>query len=275
MARKRRQEEHENHERWLVSYADFITLLFAFFVVMYSVSSVNEGKYRVLSDALEAAFRAPASSLNPVNVGRGGQPTAFDPQNAIMIQLPRMPLAHLAERQEHVDIDEIAEKVETALDKLIEKDLVKVNKDGLSLEIELKSRILFASGSSVVARSAEPILLQLADIIRAFDYPVRIEGYTDNVPISTRQFPSNWELSAARAASVVRMVAEAGIDPLQLTATGYGQYRPIASNSTEAGRADNRRVVMVVDAAAKIPTADTEKANFNLNNGLLGAGSES
>ncbi len=273
MSRRRRQEEHENHERWLVSYADFITLLFAFFVVMYSVSSVNEGKYRVLSDALEAAFRAPASSLNPVNIGRAGQPSAFDPDNAMMIRLPRVPLSHLVSNKEEIDIDNIAEKVETALESLIEKDLVKVSKDGLSLEIELKSRILFASGSSIVARSAEPILAQIADIIRAFDYPIRIEGYTDNVPIQTQQFPSNWELSAARAASVVRMVADAGIDPLQLTASGYGQYRPVSSNDTEAGRANNRRVVLVVDAGANVSASGTKKNSINIETGLLGGAS--
>ena len=110
--RLQKHEEPENHERWLVSYADFITLLFAFFVVLYSVSSINEGKYRVLSDALEAAFRAPASSLNPVNVGRSGQPSAFDPSNSVMIQLPRVPLSYLAPRQEQADIDEIAENIE-------------------------------------------------------------------------------------------------------------------------------------------------------------------
>ena len=250
--RRHQHDEPENRDRWLVSYADFITLLFAFFVVLYSVSSVNEGKYRVLSDALEAAFRGPASSLSPLNVGKGGQPLVFDPSNAVMIKLPHIPLAHLSPRQEQIDVDKIAEDVKDALKNLIDQELVSVNKDGLSVEIELKSRILFASGSAELARSAEPILLQLADIIRGFDYPVRIEGYTDNVPIGTRQFPSNWELSTARASSVVRLIASAGIDPLQLTASGYGEFRPITSNDTEQGRADNRRVVIVIDAGATL-----------------------
>jgi len=259
--RRQKQEEHVNHDRWLVSYADFITLLFAFFVVLYSVSSVNEGKYRVLSDALAAAFRAPASSVNPVNVGSGHQAAPFDPANQTMIQLPRMPLAHfIPEKEEQIDIDKIAESVESALEELIKQELVSVKQEGLSLEIELKSRILFPSGSAVLANSAEPILIQLADIIRSFDYPVRVEGYTDNVPISTRQFPSNWELSAGRASSVVRLISAAGIDPLQLTASGYGQFRPIASNDTEEGRADNRRVVLVVDAGA---TVEPDSATLN------------
>lgn len=267
--RRRREEEHVNHERWLVSYADFITLLFAFFVVMYSVSSVNEGKYRVLSDALEAAFRAPASSLNPVNVGRGGQPAAFDPTNVTMIKLPRMPLAHfIEEKEEQVDIDKIAENVENALESLIDQELVSVKKDGLSLEIELKSRILFPSGSAELAGSARPILLQLADIIRGFDYPVRVEGFTDNVPISTRQFPSNWELSAARASSVVRLISSAGIDPLQLTASGFGEFRPISNNDTEEGRADNRRVVVVVDAGANVEADQATASSLGIPPGF-------
>lgn len=258
MKRKRHQEEHENHERWLVSYADFITLLFAFFVVMYSISSVNEGKYRVLSDALEAAFRAPATSLNPVSPGRATQAVPFEPDNPAMIKLPKLPLAHLAPRQEEIDVDHIAADIEEALKPLIEEDLVHVNKDQLSVEIELKSRILFASGSAIVAPAAEPILFQLANIIRRFDYPVRVEGHTDDVPISGGQFPSNWELSSARAGGVVRLLAVAGIDPLQLSASGFGEFRPIASNASEEGRSKNRRVVLVVDAGAKIkPDVET------------------
>ncbi len=263
--RRHRHEEEVNHDRWLISYADFITLLFAFFVVLYSVSSVNEGKYRVLSDALEAAFRAPASSLNPVNVGRSGQPSAFDPSNTAMIKLPRIPLAHLLhEKEQQVDINNIAEKIENALESLIEQELVSVKKEGLSLEIELKSRILFASGSAVLARSAEPVLVKLADIIRGFDYPVRVAGHTDNMPISTRQFPTNWELSTARASSVVRLIVNAGIDPLQLAASGYGEFRPIANNDTAQGRADNRRVVIVVDAGATVEPDTTTTNSFEL-----------
>ncbi len=264
--RRHRHEEPANHDRWLISYADFITLLFAFFVVLYSVSSVNEGKYRVLSDALEAAFRAPASSLNPVNVGRSSQPSAFDPTNTAMIELPRMPLTHLIhEKEQQIDIDKIAENIENALENLIEQELVSVKKDGLSLEIELKSRILFTSGSAVLARSAEPVLVKLADIIRGFDYPVRVAGHTDNIPISTRQFPTNWELSTARASSVVRLIASVGIDPLQLTASGYGEFRPITNNETEQGRADNRRVVIIIDAGATVEPDITTINSFGLS----------
>jgi len=259
MARKKKKpEEHENHERWLVSYADFITLLFAFFVVMYALSSVNEGKYRVLSDSLIAAFSSAPKSFNPVQVG--------DPIKAphdIMLNLRPRPSAIEAIRMpireqvqintsggfsstENKKIDKIASKLEMALGKLIERDLINVRKTDDWLEVEIKSSILYGSGSALLQSTAIPVLTEIARIIRDVPNAVRVEGFTDNVPIETAHYPSNWELSAGRAASVVHLFSDEGVDPFRLSAVGYAEYRPKESNSTPQGREQNRRVAIVI-----------------------------
>ncbi len=282
MARKPKHEEHENHERWLISYADFITLLFAFFVVMYSVSSVNEGKYRVLSDALVAAFRAPAKSMTPIQVGAAAKapigvefsirksPTViktFDrplpSQHSKNDQKETArPPAHQAKHESQskgkeqgkgqsaseaaAAIQKMADDIEHAMQSLIDDGMIKVRRSTFWLEVEINTSILYSSGSARLESDAVPVLQDLAKILAPFPNQLHVEGFTDNVPINTLAFPSNWELSAARAASVVTLFAKAGIDPTRMAAIGFGQYRPVADNSTEQGRTKNRRVVIVV-----------------------------
>lgn len=275
MARKAKHEEHENHERWLVSYADFITLLFAFFVVMYSISSVNEGKYRVLSDSLTAAFRVAPHSMTPIQVGDqkpahtpGEAPAPGSPSLIALpvptISAPAAPMpvpeakrdkqarpAEAPDRSEHRNpeapvIDEIADQIVGAMGDLIRDDLISVRRDARWLEVEIKSSILYPSGSAQLAQAAYPMLEELARILAAFPNPIHVEGFTDNVPISTVQFPSNWELSAARAASVVHLFTNYGVAPERMAAIGYGEYKPSADNATPEGRAQNRRVVLVI-----------------------------
>jgi chemotaxis protein MotB len=279
MARKKKHEEHENHERWLVSYADFITLLFAFFVVMYSISSVNEGKYRVLSDSLTAAFRVAPHSMTPIQIGEqkpvpapGEVPV---PGSSALIALPvptimapNLPPAPEAkseqqappregagqEERDRNDIgqteapvmEEIAEQIVDAMGSLIRDDLISVRRNDRWLEVEIKSSILFPSGSAQLAQAAFPMLEELARILAAFPNPIHVEGFTDNVPIRTVQFPSNWELSAARAASVVHLFTKYGVAPERMAAIGYGEFKPGADNATPEGRAQNRRVILVI-----------------------------
>lgn len=273
MARKTRHEEHENHERWLVSYADFITLLFAFFVVMYSVSSVNEGKYRVLSDSLTAAFRAPPHSSELVQLGeRSEGPGIAVPvqgiPSLIALPIPQQPepqpdAKHIREPEPAPDkvsddtktaggdgiepqLTQIADEIVTAMGSLIDDDLISVRRDKRWLEVEIKSSILFPSGSSRLAPAAFEMLESLAQILARFPNPIHVEGFTDNVPIHTVQFLSNWELSAARAASVVHLFTDYGVAPNRMAAIGYGEYKPMSDNATPEGRAKNRRVVLVV-----------------------------
>jgi chemotaxis protein MotB len=253
MARRKKHEEHENHERWLVSYADFITLLFAFFVVMYSISSVNEGKYRVLSETLEAVFTEVSRTDDPIQVGeisRGegertpspGKPDKPDFQ----IELPNTPYNPPPSEEEIRTINDLTEQFSEALADLIETEDVIIKKSDDWLELEMKSSVLFQSGDARLERSAVPIIGKIAEILNTSGNPVQVEGFTDNQPIQTPRFPSNWELSAARAASVVHLLDRYGIQPDRMSAIGYGEYKPVADNSTESGRQKNRRVVLVV-----------------------------
>lgn len=270
MARKRRQEEHENHERWLVSYADFITLLFAFFVVMYSISSINEGKYRVLSDALVAAFRDPSKSLDPIQIGKLAKSpntspitlpyeyrkSAGDPGRKPDTQRDRDNLRSI-QRQEAASaaLKTIGGEIQQAVQALIDQDLVKVRQGKGWLEIELKASILFPSGSAALTENALPVLRRLSEVLRKHPNPVQVEGHTDNLPIRSLVYPSNWELSAARAASVVQLFAQVGMDPSRLAAIGYGEHRPVADNQTAEGRQQNRRVALVVLATEEATPA--------------------
>ena len=251
MARRKIHEEHENHERWLVSYADFITLLFAFFVVMYAISSVNEGKYRVLSEAIVSAFRESPRSLEPIQVGQlTRSPYSMDaplnpvPVNPLDLQLITPPMPGNPEVTEQ--INEIADEIEQSLAPLIEDELIDVRRFDNWLEVEIKTSILFGSGSAEASGESAPVLSRIARVLRDVPNRINVEGFTDDRPISTVIYPSNWELSAARAATVVRLFEEFGIDPERLAAIGYGEHRAVESNDTAEGRAANRRVVLVI-----------------------------
>ena len=242
--RKRPQDDHENTERWLVSYADFITLLFAFFVVMYSMSSVNEGKYRVLSDTMVEAFKTPPKSPSPIQIG---EPTkAIQPDHGKV----KKPEIIKLKPKESVSADEsmkkIAKDIKQSLKPLVDQGLIKVDQDKLWVTIEMKSNILFSSGSAELEDEAQPVLRQLSNTLSKLPNHIDVEGHTDNLPISTEIFRSNWELSAARAASVVHLFSRYGVKPSRLTAIGYGEYRPITENNTSAGRLKNRRVAVVI-----------------------------
>jgi chemotaxis protein MotB len=267
MARKPKHEEHENHERWLVSYADFITLLFAFFVVMYAISSVNEGKYRVLSSSLVRAFSHPKKTIEPIQYGtplrapivqHDAMDSKEDTVNRSGVDHQIMPTpGEIAEMQK------LADQIAYNLKDLIDKELIAVKKTNLGLEIEIKSNVLFASGVAKLSQQAVLPLKKIAAILSKTPNDINVEGYTDNVPISTPSFPSNWELSAARAASVVRLFTQSDVDPVRLKAIGFGEYHPIADNATEQGRNKNRRVTIMV-----LNKADAKRVNLSLDRGL-------
>lgn len=247
MARKKRHEEHVNLERWLISYADFITLLFAFFVVMYSISSVNEGKYRVLSDTLVSAFNKSPKTLQPIQVGQdgiSGDPSILEPERATGAQSSPMDLFRTPLAQSNLAA--IENDFQEALMPLIEKDLINIKRDENWVEIEINTSLLYASGSADLEDEALPVLQRLAGILQRYPNTIQVEGFTDNLPINTYLYPSNWELSAARAASVVHLFMNEGVEPDRMAAIGYGEYRPVADNATPEGRRKNRRVVLVI-----------------------------
>jgi chemotaxis protein MotB len=257
MARRRRhQEEHENHERWLVSYADFITLLFAFFVVMYAISSVNEGKYRVLSDSLNAVFADPSHIDRRLPALASNAITENSEPAVIPSPLPVQPPREGGRAEDENSIDALEERLGITLENYVSEGLVEIARVGDGLQVLIKSKLLFDSGSAQLARGALAALRDLAAVLKPLPNPVQVEGHTDNVPISTLQFPSNWELSAARAASVVHFFSRLGIHPDRLSAIGYGEFRPVASNATEEGRARNRRVTVMLQPAPAVPWAE-------------------
>ncbi len=251
MRRKNRHnEEPENHERWLVSYADFVTLLFGFFVVMYAISSVNVGKYRVLSNALDEAFSkhdVVEQSESPVEIGK--RPTTVQPiqLDHLMTEQKRKEEKLSVEiKEERRRLKKVEEQFNTLLEPYIDQDLIEVKRDDFWLELVMKSGMLFRSGEAELSRSALPLLNKIKTILKRTHNILHVEGHTDNIPIDTVEFPSNWDLSSARAASVVKELAKDGISPTRMAAVGYGEFHPIADNSTEQGRYQNRRVALVL-----------------------------
>ena len=242
--RKSPPHESENTDRWMVSYADFVTLLFAFFVVMYAISSVNEGKYRVLSDTMTEAFKASPKSPEPIQIGKESKSISdTTTSNKIIKPVQILPKPQRTYTRE---MKQIAETVSKSVQPLIDKGLIKVTQHKLWVEIEMKSSILFSSADSELAEEAFPALKALATALKTLPNSIDVEGHTDNVPINNEQFPSNWELSAARAASVVHLFTQYGVSPQRLSSIGYAEYRPIADNATSKGKLRNRRVKVVI-----------------------------
>jgi chemotaxis protein MotB len=234
MARRRQIEEHLNHEAWAIPYGDLVTLLLAFFVVMYSISTVNEGKYRVVSDSLNAAFRGAPMGPQPVQVGTPAATTVA------------APVVQLDNDARSMAMHQMAQAAEEAMSPLIAQGLVDVQQGDGFVEIAIRSDILFGSGVAQLADSATPVIRQLADVLKSFPNSIQVKGHTDNVPISGGLYRSNWELSAARAASVVHLMTEGGIDPRRVSVVAYGEFRPVLPNTTPDGRNANRRVVLTI-----------------------------
>lgn len=240
MARRRKKfEPEENVDRWLVSYADFITLLFAFFVVMYAVSSVNEGKYKQVSTSLNAVFQSEPKSLKPIQVG--------DVSRSKSTSVIDMPMDKSGQSENTPqNFKALGDQIEKEILNAIQSDEILVRRSEDWLEVEMNSNILFSSGQVQLVNSSKPILKKLAVILAGYPNPINVEGFTDDIPIRTEVFRSNWELSAARAASVVHLFTETGVKPSRMSAIGYGQFRPIVENNSEINRIKNRRVVIAI-----------------------------
>lgn len=242
MARRKHEEEHDNHERWLVSYADFITLLFAFFVVMYALSTVNEGKYRILSDSMSSAFRnVQVNASTPL-------PVVLPPP------IPSLPKPNISKVQEAVKqkqrekMRNVAKDILEVMAPLVEQGKVRVIETSRGVTIEINDSVLFSPGQALLQPPLVKAMSGIADVLAPTEFPITIEGHTDNVPIKTAQFPSNWELSAVRATTVLRLFADSGVAAERLTAIGYADTRPVEPNVLADGRARNRRVTILIDS---------------------------
>jgi chemotaxis protein MotB len=279
MAKKHKHEDHQNHEAWAIPYGDLVTLLLAFFVVMYAISSVNEGKFRVLSDSLQAAFRGTPKTLEPLQVGEKVRGSGADIAVSIVQQAnidgqPRQMLEAISVGQDKMkglgpsrdngvgdgrnkpevvvppELAKLADEVEKSLELLVDAELVTVRRHSYWIEVEIRADILFPSGVATISPSAVPALEALSKALAPYPNPVRVEGHTDNVPIKTVAFPSNWELSSARAATVVHLLSNGGVAANRLSVIGLGEWHPIKPNATVEGRNANRRVLLVILSGA-------------------------
>ena len=265
MARKKKHEEHENHERWLVSYADFITLLFAFFVVMYSISQVNEGKYRVLSDSLVNAFQNPPKSNMPIPMGTNSgagvnNVSSKSPINQAIPLKKTDPVLEAKRKRQEIKMKGIANDILKVLEPLVKGGQVRVTQSARGVAIEINASILFEPGLALLEAGSSKALIALAEVLADVENNIQVEGYSDNSPIKTPLYPSNWELSSARSSSVVRLFIEHGVNPERLVAIGYGENKPVDTNDTVDGRARNRRVTVMIlsdaqDNVKEIPLA--------------------
>jgi len=252
MPRRQHTDDGPRNDRWVISYADFITLLFAFFVVMYAISSVNEEKYKHLSDALSGVFegfgqvgdgqKASVDNNGGLGIFNGGQADVDAPK--ITIAAP--------DQEETNALRTLQDEMEINFSKLINEGQVKISGNDLWFSVELRSNYLFSSGSALPTAVADQLLEQIADILKGRENPIHVEGFTDNQQISTDAFPSNWELSSARAAAVVRLLAYFGVEPNRMAAVGYGEFQPAYSNRTVEGQRLNRRVLIVVSRDEKV-----------------------
>ncbi|MGC2162236.1 MAG: flagellar motor protein MotB [Silvibacterium sp.] len=246
MSRRRRNKPHMNHERWLVSYADFITLMFAFFVVLFATSQADKQKQAEVSQAINQAFRTlglfPPSKIDPhAKAFAVSSEQSAAPVNIVLgDELAASP----AVKQ---DLKRIEHELQGKLSNQIAQHVVALHIGRDGLVISLREAGFYNSGSATPHLSSMSSLDAIAETLKASPYDIRIEGHTDNVPIHTSQFDSNWELSTARATRLARLFIERhGFQPARLSASGYAEYHPVASNATVEGRSENRRVDIIV-----------------------------
>lgn len=250
---RERRKSHISRDRWLVSYADFITLLFGLFVVLFAFAKADQKKQAQVSTAIDTAFRSlgifPDASRRPASgsTGAAGTDQALMPMNIVMGEEVLSP-ARVKD-----DLGNIRRELEQRLSNQVATHTVSIQMGRDGLVISLREAGFFNSGSAVPKPETLPTLRQIAASLGRTPYDLRIEGHTDNIPIHTAEFDSNWELSSARATRIARLFLEMeAISPERISAAGYAEFHPVASNETAAGRAENRRVDLVVLPRTKI-----------------------
>jgi chemotaxis protein MotB len=241
---------HENHERWLVSYADFITLLFAFFVVMFASTQADKKKAAEVSAAVRDALEhGQLSNTLAAVLGRGKHEAARQPLSAQHVDKSEN-LPPPAAPPHPADLAKSLASLEKSLATEIASGKIDVSLERRGLVISLRESALFASGDDAIAPGSLPAILKIAREIRGLPNPMRLEGHTDSVPIHNSRFRSNWELSAARAIAVMELLRQRFDIPSQrMSVAGYAENAPADTDDTPTGRAHNRRVDLVVLSA--------------------------
>lgn len=258
LRKRRHYVEYENVNRWLVSYADYMTLLFALFVVLYAMAMVNEKPFETITESVGRVFQA--TSEQPKNRGHGDDILDVNTSKTnkrlygnglLEVAGPQLlegeqSLSNISHSQVGTNLTSLEDELHTALYELVESGYAQLQVDGDWLEIELNSGLLFPSGSSSTTNSATNILGVIYDVLDEVTNFVRVRGYTDNQAINTEIFSSNWELSVYRATAILQILESLGMNPARMAIEGYGQYYPSADNSTAQGRAKNRKVVVAI-----------------------------
>lgn len=230
--KRKGHEKEPNHERWLLTYSDLITLLMIFFVIMYASSNLDATKYKAVSESFNVVFNGGGKTI----VGNDSSPSISDTKPAVN------PAA-----MEQSKIQEIKNQVDTYLKKNGMKGTVSTNIDERGLVISLNDTLFFDTGKAEIKPESQKKIIEIGKMLNKINNYIRIEGHTDNIPIKNDRFQSNWQLSCERAANVTMiLIDKANIPPQKLSAVGYGEWRPIASNKEEQGKARNRRVDIVI-----------------------------
>jgi len=243
--RKKKAKPHVNHERWLVSYADFITLMFAFFVVMYATSKADVKKQAQMADSIDSAFKT-LGLFQQVPTKNGASGLAHNQEGPVVPMNIVMGDELMAPPAVKVDLEKLKDRLSGMLSTQIADHTVsmKIGRDGLV--ISLREAGFYNSGAAEVHPGSLPILNKIATSLASTPYDIRIEGHTDNIPIHTEQFDSNWELSTTRATRLTRIFVADNFAPYRMSASGYAEFHPVAPNDTPEGRAQNRRIDIIV-----------------------------
>lgn len=274
MYRHRRRSqpvEQEQLDRWLVSYADYMTLMFALFVVLYSMALIKEEPFKILSETLVQVFDNKTEQEGTGVVGEGLLTTneqvntehqlygtSIVEERGPELLDGRIEVSNITNKKIGHPLEGLAKELDNALFDLVENDIAKVKMDTDWLTIELNSAVMFASGSAAPTQSAAVVLKEVVGIIGPVENYVRVRGYTDDLPIQTEFYASNWELSVARATAALKILQSMGINPARMAIEGYGQYSPFTENNTAKGRNENRKVVIALSKYAFVA------ANFKL-----------
>lgn len=238
------QEPPENHERWLLTYADLITLLLIFFIVMYTMAKLDVSKYEIIKESLAGALK---TGNKQINVGNPGIQQNYSTDNK-----SENNVENSDNNNEQTKMDSLEEKLSELIEKYNLQNYIIVTQEERGLDIEIKNElmdvVLFESGSADLNPVAAGIITKIGNLLHELPHNhIRVEGHTDNVPISNKYFQSNWELSTTRATNVVKLlINQSGLEPTRLSAVGYGEYKPVADNTLAAGKAKNRRVNIVI-----------------------------
>jgi len=231
--KRKKKEKAENSERWLVSYSDFMTLLMVFFVVLYSMSNVNQKKYQQLANSMGSVFSGGATALG---IGEDSGASSDDTGEL-------KPLVQTEDEK----LQGVEKQVNDVLNELGLEDSVSTSIEERGLVISFNDSIFFDSAKADIKDNMKDKLISVSKVLNKIDNYIRVEGHTDNLPIKDNYFNSNWQLSSVRASNVVELLINYGkISPSRLSAVGYGEYRPISDNDTEEGRAKNRRVDILI-----------------------------